>query len=327
MGFLDGLGEGLSLPDLGRGGGIEGPSAPVLNGGENGDENIGTPSIDRRPLGALERGTGTALASQGNTDGISIQTIPLPSPQGLAGNPNFTHIGTLNVGDRYVSGGQNSPATVAARPAQPHPQDSLSVEIAAPLEADSSSAISPPQEESPAPPRLEESSTSSFSFFETSSGGSIDEEERKRRERERMAQLERALRASALASAPSASASRPPQVAPPVSSTPSPSRTSSRFILEAHDVHNMGGPSSRVQISDRNTGQVLRTVNLPQGNSRTVVDLPPGQYQFTAIAGERPSGNSSPDHFDNFRVEVFQSGASPNSGQGASNSAAAPSPR
>jgi len=45
-----------------------------------------------------------------------------------------------------------------------------------------------------------------------------------------------------------------------------------------------------------------------------VVDLPPGQYNFTAVAGERPAGNTNPDHLDNFRVEVFQGNAGGNTG-------------
>jgi hypothetical protein len=162
---------------------------------------------------------------------------------------------------------------------------------------------------------------SSFSSF---GGTSIeDEEERRRREREQLAQVQRVYYQSAALQAHAVSStSRPPSV--DHSSAPVAPTKSHRYVLEAHDVNDMGGTPSRLQISDRQSGEVLKTVDLPQGDSRTVVDLPPGQYNFTAVAGERPTGSSNPDRLDNFRVEVFQAN-SPSGGGGSTSAAPAPS--
>jgi hypothetical protein len=158
-----------------------------------------------------------------------------------------------------------------------------------------------------------------MSYSSSFGDGSIeDDEERKRREREQLAQVQRAYYQTVATQSHAVSSYRPPAVdhASPAVSAPQ----SQRYVLEAHDVNDMGGTPSRLQISDRQSGEVLKTVDLPQGDSRTIVDLPPGQYNFTAVAGERPSGSPNPDRLDNFRVEVFQANS-----PGGGGSSAAPS--
>lgn len=293
MGLFDGISlGGVSAPSLGDVSLGGAPSALPQGEGPSNDASGVQPNPNG--LGALE--TGRSNVNIG-------QAVSIPPGSSLNGNPAFTHVGTLNVGDRFVSSDQNSAPTVAARSPQAHPRDSMDVHVVSSAPApEHEAAPPPPEEERSANAEARESGGDGSTFF---SGSSIEEEEeRRRREREQMAHLQRAYHQVASSGAHSVSSSRPPQIqnAGPIAAD----RPSQRYVLEAHDVHNMGGSPSRIQISNRQTGEVLRDVRLPQGDSRTVVDLPPGDYQFTAVAGERPAGSQNPDRLDNFRVDVFQ---------------------
>jgi hypothetical protein len=309
--LADGIASGgISLPQVGSAidsGSISPPSGAA---GRTGTSTASpTPSpLNTSGLGALESG--------GSSHALTAHTLPISSGTSLQGNSGFTHVGTLNVGDRFVSGSQNSAPTVAARPLEPRPTDSMSVEVPG-----------GPSGNAPAP----SSPHSSLGSVEARGSGSLssigagsveDEEERRRREREQMAQVQRVYYQSATMQAHAVSSTaRPPSV--DSSFAPVAPARSQRYVLEAHDVNSMGGTPSRLQISDHQSGQVLKTVDLPEGDSRSVVDLPPGQYDFTAVAGERPTGSANPDRLDNFRVDVFQ--ANSPAGGGASPAPAAPS--
>ncbi len=264
---------------------------------------------DHRALGALED------SGQGDPGQIRVQTVSLPHGT-VAPTNGLTHLGTLNVGDRYVSSGQNSSGTVAARPTSSHPRDSLTVHAESPQgdNTNHGNEVRTPSDEAAHP--VEESGGSFWS-----GGGDIVETEEERQRRLAREQAARVHYASlANPSAYSVHASRPPQVVE-TGSSPQASGARSRFVLDARDVHHMGGSPSRVEISNAHTGEVLRSVNLPPGNSRTVVDLPPGDYNFTAISGERSAASSNPDRLDNFQVDVSQA---PSSGSGNAGAPAAP---
>ncbi len=94
-----------------------------------------------------------------------------------------------------------------------------------------------------------------------------------------------------------------------------------RYVFEVHDVDNMGGTPSRLSISNANTGELVRSFDLPAGDSRITADLPPGEYTIEVQAGSRPEGAApgNPDRFDNFSVNMFSAGATPaGGGDGAS---------
>lgn len=281
MGLLDSIGlSDLSIVDRGAG-------APESNAARGSDDSLTTTHLDPNGLGFLEAGRSNL--------GIA-QAVPISPGASLQGNPAFTRVGTLNVGDRFISSGQNSITTVAARPREPQTYDSMSLDVG--LERRDEAAL--PDQEPSQDIHVVGRNESSSIFC---GGIPVEDDERRRRmEREQMALLQRVYQQAAH----TVSISRSPQA----TSGPRAPMHHQRYVLEAHDVHNMGGSPSRIQISNRQNGEVLREVRLPEGDSRTVLDLPPGQYQFTAVAGERPVGSSNPDQLDNFRTEVFQSSSS-----------------
>ena len=184
MGLLDGIGD-LSVPSLNMGEGAGSAAAPSsgLETDAVGEVNSGSTS---NPMGLTRLQNGASS----NPNEISTQTVPVPPGTTLNGNPAFTHLGTLNVGDRYVSPGQNSPATVAARSNQPHPTDSLAVDVNG-SPADTANTARPVTDSAPSDTSAVEVSQGGFSSV--FNGTSVeDEEERRRREREQMAQIQRA---------------------------------------------------------------------------------------------------------------------------------------
>ena len=89
---------------------------------------------------------------------------------------------------------------------------------------------------------------------------------------------------------------------------PSPSETDTfstaidHYRLRVYDVHDMSGTiPSRIRIEGADG--FSQVINLEPGNATIYLELPEGDYEFVALAGERPEGEDG-DHFDNFRVEI-----------------------
>ena len=110
--MADGISSGgISLSQVGSAIGSDSVLSPSGANGATGSLNASpTPvPLNTSGLGALESG---GLPP----NGLATHTIPISPGTSLEGNPGFDHVGTLNVGDRFVSGSQNSAPTVAARP-------------------------------------------------------------------------------------------------------------------------------------------------------------------------------------------------------------------
>ena len=220
-----------------------------------------------------------------------------------ANDPSLTRVGALNVGDRYASAELNSPATADA--ARRGIAGTAHLDIVVPNQPPPA-PVSPPPPSAPAPAPLQPTA-----FYSTSSGrvsfplqvgGGEGEEE--------------LLIPPPLRSRPR-STPRPSSPAGSPSAPPAPSGggpVTQRFVFDVRDVHSMGGTSSSLSIRD-GAGNMVARHDLPPGDSRLTIDLPPGAYTVEAQSGSRSVGGSGGDQLDNFRVEVFSGGNTP-SGEG-----------
>lgn len=209
-----------------------------------------------------------------------------------ANDDSLTPVGTLNVGDRHASERLNSPVTAAAAP-HVSATDRIDLHVQAPP---SNPGLSP--EPSPSPRRDHEpvgfhSTSSGFLSFPLGVGGGDDEEEEERRRR----------------LIPAASAGLGHGVAPGSTSPASAAASNQRYIFAVRDVHSMGGTPSALSIRN-GAGDLVGRYDLPAGNSRLSVDLPPGDYTVEAQSGSRSVGGGG-DNLDNFRVEVYSAGSTP----------------
>jgi|GEM_PF-6572959 len=263
---------------------------------------------------------GTQGQGPGNSGDIRVQTIPLGKGEGgpSSGEGGLTHLATLNVGDQYASAKQNSPETAQA--AGPNTPGRASYSISVPGSQTVSSPQPQPSETGPAPNI--DGVARSFSSNSRPAEPARSEEPQSfilKKKHFIIADGSHSMgagsgggyTAASIAASPTPSSGSPSSG--PAASGDSPS-ASARYVLDAHDVHDMGGTKSSIQISN-SSGDVLRTVELPPGASRTIVDLPPGDYTFTAVSGQR-GPNPQMDNLDNFRLDISQAG--PSSGGGGS---------
>lgn len=239
--------------------------------------------------------------------GYRSQIIPLSGTNGPgSGIGTLHHVGHLDVGDQHASIQQNSPATVAA--AGPHLPDKASLDVTVPEVSarPSESARPPTSSDSPRRERDGQSSTSTSLYGEYLSDEEIEEY---RHLLQRQSGRPFFLSGTGSLGGYHGAHFTPgspnnPSSAPPASGVPGPATT--RYVIDARDVHNMGGTLSTLTISDRTTGEILQRFDLPEGSSRIIADLPPGDYRFEAQAGTRPEGSASHggDRQDNFSVDV-----------------------
>ncbi|MFO1520207.1 MAG: hypothetical protein U1F57_11205 [bacterium] len=254
--------------------------------------------IQRNELNRVVSGSGSSsVGGATGSSGIRTQITPLsPDYRAEGGNPEsqgMQHLATLNVGDRFAS--QNSRETALA--AGPHLRDRASYSVSVP----SPSVCPTPVDSSPEPQAHSGGNEdSSRSYYWTDS----EEEDSLYLLRRRRHLITDPIHPGAFPAAVT------PQLEPVSGSGSSGGEgATSRYVLDVHDVHDLGGRPSSIQIQNA-SGETVQSVNLPPGDSRVTVDLPPGQYTFTAVSGTRPEGapNAGGDNLDNFRVDVFQAG-------------------
>lgn len=269
------------------------PAGPPSGGIRRGESGAGTPDPNVAAAASIQ--AGYQLRRLENT---------IPLTDNPANDPSLTRVGTLNVGDRYASHALNSRETVRAAAVGVAPTDRLALSVPG---LPSTSATPPPSRPPVSPlPSADFHSTSSghlsFSLFVLSP----DEEEEELRRRAVM---------SDGGFMPSGHASGVAHPASGGSANPS----TQRYVFEVRDVHSMGGTPSMLSIRDA-SGAAVGRYELPPGNSRLTVDLPPGQYTVEAQSGSRSVGGGG-DQLDNFRVEVYSAGPTPSGGEGSGGAA------
>jgi len=211
---------------------------------------------------------------------IKVETRSLG--QGLStSDPQFKPVGTLNVGDAFASTAQNSKTTANAANDKTPSHASLDVSVAPPQPSPSTQ----PVRQSPTQDSVETQTIPlySMSHYQASYLNEVPTYSYVRE------------------TAHSYEEVQPARVSHEESSPPA----SARYRLNVFDVHDMGGTKSAIHIKTKE-GQLLRRVELKPGNSEMDVDLPPGDYSFEAISGQRKADSANPkkDDKDNFRVEV-----------------------
>jgi hypothetical protein len=232
-----------------------------------------------------------------------LQNFQFSNSEGM-GLEKADKIGSLNAGDRYASNRINSQETAEAARRDISGRDSLSLHVGAASPPPPNVSVTPtPTAETPGSPASEpiathraESRTSHFSFF-------VDDDEWLITDSSPQigGGSGRASPIAGTASESGSSLGSPSAQA--VSSPPA-----QRYIFDVHDVHAMGGTRSSLSIRNEE-GDVVRSIELPNGDSQYSVDLAPGEYTVEATSGSRAEGGV--DALDNFRVDVYSTGPSP----------------
>jgi hypothetical protein len=298
-------------------------------------EGLGVGSDALSPLGADKSAPSSENRSQGDSADTSNAGITLTasqqaslvqdrppsssevSPSQDQGSKELQPLGTLNVGDRFVSTRQNSPETVQAASTEISGTATMSLAVPESSSASPSPSSSPPSSvDSKASNKSDGGSSGFFSkIFSRNWHYSMNEEEKKRHY----------ILAGISEDRPRGSFT--PMGAPASSPTTAIGPGTQRYIFSVHDVHDMGGTPSRLSILDAQSGDTVGSYDLSPGNSTLMADLPPGQYTIEAQSGSRSGNapNAGPDDLDNFRVDVSSAGPTPTGGGPGGGGGAAPS--